>query len=149
MDNMDQNNGKCSFKQGALPGCAPLAAAFVPMQQETPPRYSAADALPRGTLFPGLDLPFKNTANSSTIGGNPELTELMAMGFALDELGLYLDTHRNDSEAFALFKTCAQQYKTARDKYVEEHGPQKQLDAALDKCYTWLNDPWPWERSAN
>ena len=33
------------------------------------------------------------------------LAELMALDFAIDELGLYLDTHPNDSEALELFNS--------------------------------------------
>ena len=60
-------NGKCSCddSQGCLPNCAPLAAAYVPVQQENSQRYKSEEALARGTLFPGLDLPWKNIANTS------------------------------------------------------------------------------------
>ena len=40
-------------------------------------------------------------------------------------------------------------YKAAQEKYVAEHGPLTQRDTAGDKCYTWLQDPWPWDRSAD
>ncbi len=149
MENNTKASGACDLKQGALPGCAPLAVSYVPFQQENPARYSAAEALPRGTLFPGLELPFKNMANDKTAAVDPMLGELMAMGFALDELGLYLDTHKNDAEAFSLYKSCAAMYKAAQEKYVAEHGPLTQRDTAGDKCYSWLQDPWPWERSAD
>lgn len=56
---MDDNKN-CGCKEGTLPDCAPLAMAYVPMQQSVKPVYSNAEALSRGTLFPGLDLPFMN-----------------------------------------------------------------------------------------
>lgn len=34
--------------------------AYVPMQECVKPTYNTAEALSRGTLFPGLDLPFMN-----------------------------------------------------------------------------------------
>ena len=54
---------KCNFKQGPLPECAPLALAQTPMQQSSEPAYDRRMALARGTLFPGLDLPFMNMVN--------------------------------------------------------------------------------------
>ena len=149
MDNKTKAAEPCDFKQGALPSCAPLAVNYIPFQGKNAPRYSANEALPRGTLFPGLDLPWMNKANSETSPVDPVLGELMAMSFALDELALYLDTHREDAEAFSTFKSCAEMYKAAREKYIADHGPLTQLDTAGMKSYTWLNDPWPWERSAN
>lgn len=56
---MDDNKN-CGCKEGTLPDCAPLAMAYVPMQRSVKPVYSTAEALSRGTLFPGLDLPFMN-----------------------------------------------------------------------------------------
>ena len=53
----------CTYKQGSLPGCAPLALAQIPAQQSSEPAYKSGEALSRGTLFPGLDLPFKNIVN--------------------------------------------------------------------------------------
>ena len=53
-------SGGCQPGQGTLPGtCAPMAFPFVPVQEENPVRYSRMEALQTGTLFPGLDLPFK------------------------------------------------------------------------------------------
>ena len=49
----------CEVGQGTLPGCAALAFPYIPMQSNNPTRYSRTEALQTGTLFPGLDLPFK------------------------------------------------------------------------------------------
>lgn len=49
----------CEVGQGTLPGCAALAFPYIPMQNNNPTRYSRTEALQTGTLFPGLDLPFK------------------------------------------------------------------------------------------
>lgn len=59
------------------------------------------------------------------------LNQLRALDFVIQELSLYLDTHPNDSEAFALFQNYVELEKTAREKYVEQHGPLTQNDAAL------------------
>ena len=38
---------------------------YVPMQDAAAPAYEPSEALARGTLFPGLDLPFMNSVNES------------------------------------------------------------------------------------
>ena len=73
---------KCNFKQGPLPECAPLALAQTPMQQSNEPAYDRRMALARGTLFPGLDLPFMNMVNKPGDLSTP-LCELMAMDFVI------------------------------------------------------------------
>ena len=95
MEKPDQNQSAatCGVDKGTLPGrCASLAFPFVPMQEHNPVRYSRMEALQTGTLFPGLDLPFKAAIQSKTKMANTALAELMALDFAVDELGLYLDS---------------------------------------------------------
>ena len=63
---MERNKNESNFRYGTLPGAsAPLAIAYVPMQTSATPAYEAAEALSRGTLFPGLDLPFMNIVNDT------------------------------------------------------------------------------------
>ena len=89
---------------GRLPSTAPLANPYVPFQIEDPAKYEPRTAIIRGTLFPGLDLPFMNMVNNKELPVTP-LTELQTVGFVLQELALYLDTHRDDKEAFEVFQT--------------------------------------------
>ena len=94
----------CGAGNGTLPGaCAPLAFPYVPMQENNPVRFSRMEALQTGTLFSGLDLPFKAAIQARTKLANTALVELMALDFAIDELGLYLTTHSNDQEALQLY----------------------------------------------
>lgn len=132
-----------SYRTGSLPDRAPLAAAYVPMQEGVQPRYEATRALSRGTLFPGLDLPFMNLVNPDLEDG-PK-TEMMAIDFVADELELYLDTHGEDQEAFALYQTILALQKEARERYVRMCGPIQQCDLLGMERYSWLDAPWPWE----
>ena len=60
---MNNRRNERSGANGRLPACAPLANPYVPFQNENPPKYEARKALIRGTLFPGLDLPFHGMVN--------------------------------------------------------------------------------------
>ena len=66
-------------------------------------RYGHAEALANGTLFPGLNLPFHVKASPGTPMEGAS-AELQALNFVIAELGLYLDTHKDDAEAFQLFR---------------------------------------------
>ena len=135
-----------SFRYGSLPENAPLAAAYVPIQKSVTPSYEANEALSRGTLFPGLDLPFMNIVNDNL---KPcPLTELMAIDFVADELELYLDTHPDDSEAFSMYQAFLALQKEAHERYAREFGPIQQSDMLGMSCYSWLHDPWPWDYQA-
>ena len=136
-------NGSCGYKCGMLPGCAPLAMGYVPMQQSADPAYDADEALARGTLFPGLDLPFMNIVNKNL--PKTPLHELMAIDFVRKELELYLDTHKEDSEAFALLQSMRKLADEGRKRYVALFGPLTKADLAQARSFTWLNNPWPWD----
>lgn len=128
---------------GSLPSYAPLAAAYVPMQENAADRYEASEALSRGTLFPGLDLPFMNVVNDTLPA--TQMTEMMAIDFVADELELYLDTHSDDLEAFAMYQTFLALRQEARERYSRACGPVTQQDMLGAERYTWLGNPWPWE----
>lgn len=132
---------------GHLPSMAPLANPYVPFQSHNPPTYEARKGIVRGTLFPGLDLPFMGMINQKELPMTP-LTELQAMAFAINELGLYLDTHRDDTEALQMYTTYQKMYAEGREKYEKEYGPLNHMSMSGDK-YRWLDDPWPWEYCAN
>ena len=144
---MKANDREHHGGEGNLPAVAPLANPYVPFQMASPPKYEAGKALIRGTLFPGLDLPFMGMVNKNELPVTP-LTELQAMGFMIQELALYLDTHRNDSEALALYRTYQRMYKEAKKKYEEICGPLSHK-TICDGPYRWLDDPWPWEYAKN
>lgn len=141
---MDNN---CNYKSGSLPSCAPLAMAYVPMQECVKPIYNTAEALSRGTLFPGLDLPFMNMVNTGDLTGTP-LGELMALDFVAHELALYLDTHCEDTEAFDMLKNILELASTARERYTKLYGPITKKDLAKAQSFTWLKNPWPWDYNA-
>ncbi len=141
---MSCNKPDPSFRSGSLPGAfAPLAMSYVPMQDSAAPNYDASEALARGTLFPGLDLPFMNIVNEKA--PDTPTAELMAIDFVTDELELYLDTHAEDQEAFALYQNILALRKEARERYTARYGVITQYGQLGQDAYTWLRDPWPWD----
>ena len=133
---------------GRLPAMAPLANPYVPFQMERPPKYDARKAMVRGTLFPGLDLPFMGMVNKKELPVTP-LTELQTLGFALHELALYLDTHRDDAEALQLYRQYQKIYHQGMEEYTKQCGPLNHLSPSDSDAYDWLADPWPWEYCKN
>lgn len=138
---------RCDDTRGTLPACAPLANPYVPFQNRAPERYTAGRALMKGTLFPGLDLPYRGTSSVEPRGSHDaaDLQDLQAANFVLTELGLYLDTHADDEEAVQLFSQTVEQYELLRQQVSDAGYALTQLDAAETGRYTWLDDPWPWD----
>lgn len=137
--------GNCGYKCGSLPMCAPLATSWVPPQGMNPPMYEPEEALNRGTLFPGLDLPFRNMINKTNPCAGTPLGELMALTFMAKELQLYLDTHPDDTDAFKALRETLALKREGAERYVKLYGPLKLEDLEMSDKYDWLRGPWPWE----
>lgn len=143
MENINPN--ACGTMEGCLPGkCANMAFPYIAMQSMAAERYDQTQALAAGTLFPGLNLPFFKAVKSKMNCDNTALCELMALGFAITELGMYLDTHQNDKEALALYTDYVNLAKEGKKRYEAAYGPLQQT-SVTEAGYTWLNNPWPWE----
>lgn len=151
---MNNENGNscplpsCPDHYGTMPSCAGLAVPYVPFQQNSPKKYDQAEALSNGTLFPGLNLPFHLKTEGSSVPSTP-LSELQALEFVVLELGIYLDTHPDDTEAFTLFKQYAAMEKAAKAAYESKFGPLTKSSAASGERYSWLQEPWPWNYEQN
>lgn len=128
---------------GILPEAAPLANPYVPFQREGGEQYAPPHGLIRGTLFPGLDLPFMGMVNTKE--KDTPTAELQALGFAITELGLYLDTHRADCEALALFQKYTKLYDEGLQKYEKRYGPILLRQAGGENAFNWTQNPWPWD----
>ena len=133
--------------EGRLPARAPLANPFVPFQEEDPPLYEPRKGLIRGTMYPGLDLPFMGMVNKKEKNITP-LTELQTLAFVIQELALYLDTHAEDREALELYQNYQKLYHQCMTEYSAQCGPMNHRTPS-DGPYRWLDDPWPWEFAAN
>ena len=144
---LERKNAESSGKDGRLPAKAPLANPYVPFQLDNPPKYGASEAVIRGTLFPGLDLPFMGRVNNKELPVTP-LTELQTLAFVIQELALYLDTHRDDKEAVEMYQQYQRLYNDGVKKYEKMCGPLNHLSVSQGE-YRWLDDPWPWEYAKN
>lgn len=154
---MEKSSKMCSGKNaqtltedatGILPAAAPLANPYVPMQRSGTRRYEPKFALVRGTLYPGLDLPFMGMVNTGEKSNTP-MHELQALDFAVHELGLYLDTHPNDKEALELFVAYSDLYQAGMKEYQRRYGPLEQPASGRNGKFDWLDSPWPWDYQKN
>ena len=141
------NHNVTNGTKGRLPAQAPLATPYVPFQSDNPPKYETAIGLIKGTLFPGLELPFMGMVNKEELPVTPT-TELQALAFAIQELALYLDTHQEDQEALTLYQQYQKKYAEAKSLYNKACGPMNHY-TPTEGPYNWLNDPWPWEYAKN
>lgn len=144
---MERKNTERKGCEGRMPAMAPLANPYVPFQLENPPKYEPRKALIRGTLFPGLDLPFMGMVNKTEKPVTP-MTDMQVLAFIIQELALYLDTHRDDQEALEMYQAYQRMYHKCMTEYTAKCGPMNHR-TPTEGPYRWLDDPWPWEYAKN
>jgi Cft2 family RNA processing exonuclease len=130
--------------------------------------YNEEDALNIGTIFHDLNKPFfaaeavmgtqnpiaveaGNQANSKMQLQREELmTKIYQIGFYLDDLTLYLDTHTNDAQAIQLYHMKAKEYAELRKQFAEKYYPLSRLCIPYgmhenETTFCWQEGPMPWE----
>ncbi len=136
-----------------------LAIASVPIQQWNEV-YDEDQAFQIGTIFPELNRPFYVTVLDEDIPNtklnlNREqsmLRQIQQVGFAVDDLRLYMDTHPEDKEGLKLLKTMLQRKRTLMREFALEFYPLAEVcmdviykENPESECYCWPEGRIPWE----
>ena len=79
---------------------------------------------------------------------NDMLCQLMALNFSLIDLNLYLDTHPDDAEAIEAYKDLEKEFNSLKKEYEKSYG-QLTPGTIKNDQWTWISDPWPWEKMFN
>lgn len=85
-----------------------------------------------------------NDCENSRMSREEMMEQIKSYQFAIIELGLYLDTHPDDSRALCLHKKYARELEELKDMYQRVYGPLT-IYFPCNK-WRWLEEPWPWER---
>ncbi len=78
-----------------------------------------------------------------------ELLNLSAAQFAAWETHLFLDTHKHNTEALKKLNKFNRQAREQKQAFEAKYGALTPSDIYGETKFEWVNNPWPWERSAN
>lgn len=73
------------------------------------------------------------------------MKSIYEIGFSLDDMILYLDTHPKDREALDYYHKLHKQYHELTKLYTMNYGPLWAKDVHNDNYFSWVNRPMPWE----
>lgn len=75
---------------------------------------------------------------------------LTVLDFMAVDLQLYLNTHPDDADALQKYNSTIKEADMLRSQYEKEYGPLFSFRSYNHGSrFNWVDDPWPWERSAN
>ncbi len=69
-------------------------------------------------------------------------------GFVIDDVLLYLDTHPCDEKALEYYESYRKLYLKLTKEYAEKFGPLNKTQINSSNYWTWVKNPWPWEKEA-
>lgn len=70
---------------------------------------------------------------------------IQELGFAIDDVVLFLDTHPKDEEALMYYEKYKKMYQDAAREYAKYYGPLVNENVNIENGWSWVRDPWPWE----
>ncbi|KSV60321.1 spore coat protein CotJB [Acetivibrio ethanolgignens] len=73
------------------------------------------------------------------------LSFIHEVGFAIDDVVLYLDTHPQDKQAMEYYETYRRLRNQAVEEYTRLYGPLTNENVAFGSYWAWVSTPWPWE----
>ena len=76
------------------------------------------------------------------------LEAVQSADFAVWETRLYLDTHPCDQAAMEALRSYEKQAAEARAEYESRFGSLTGESGDCE-CWSWVDDPWPWNFCAN
>lgn len=149
------------MKDSTACNCTPesLAMGSFPMQEWCEP-YELSSALYNGTIFPCLNLnfyaaeeipcPFCSNASDSKLSEREKaMNEIAMIGFAVNDLTLYLDTHPDCQQGIQLMKELLQKRLDGLADYAAKYNALTQLSIVTgnpeSNKYEWDEGPMPWE----
>lgn len=71
------------------------------------------------------------------------------VSFAMDDIALYLDLHPSCPRALASYSKYQGMRNQAVKDYTSMYGPLNKYQVTDSNYFTWVEDPWPWERECN
>lgn len=112
---------------------------------------NAIEGFNRGNMFNNLYIPYKNHVYKLKVKSSKDdlLYKIQSLNFAIKDINLYLDINPNDKEMLNKYHKYNNELKVLKEKFEKEYSPICINDVASENKWTWVNNPWPWDKGDN
>ncbi len=110
--------------------------------------YSPDEGFNKGNMFKNEYIKYKDHIYKLKVSNEKDklLYEIQMYTFALKDLVLYLDIHPNDTSILKKYTEYSKELKSLKTKYENLYGPLCSFDVRDTDKWTWINNPWPWDK---
>ncbi|WP_164914320.1 spore coat protein CotJB [Aminipila luticellarii] len=74
------------------------------------------------------------------------MRRVQMLSFVLVDVSLYLDTHPTDKAGLNFFNKYNTLYQSAKEEYEKNYGPLTIAGTNDTNSWSWIDEPWPWQR---
>ncbi len=112
--------------------------------------YSPLEGFNKGNMFENLYSQYKNYVYKLKVNSKRDelLYQIQMYMFAIKDIILYLDLHPNDNIILKKYYEYKSKYNELKNKYENEFGPLC-ANNVKDSKWTWIDNPWPWDKGGN
>lgn len=113
--------------------------------------YSKVEGFNKGNMFKNLYIPYKDYIYKIKVNNKRDemLYEIQMYMFAMKDINLYLDLHPDDTNLIKKYYEYRKKYDELKRKYESEYSPLCLNDVENNTKWTWINNPWPWDKGGN
>ena len=105
----------------------------------------------KGNMFENLYSKYRNCVYNLKVNNKRDelLYKIQIYNFAIRDLGLYLDLHPTETNTLRLFLEYNRELEKLKKEYNTTYGPLSVNEVSSTTKWTWINNPWPWDKGAN
>lgn len=109
--------------------------------------FTVEEGFNKGNMFKNLYSKYKNYVYKLKTNNKKDdlLYKIQMYTFALKDLNLYLDVNPNDESVLVEY----QRIRKKLDELKKEYDPLCASEVTGDDKWTWINNPWPWDKGGN
>ena len=113
--------------------------------------YSPLEGFNKGNMFRNLYSKYKNHVYKLKVSSKRDelLYQIQMYMFAMKDINLYLDLHPDDSVMLKKYYDYRNKYNELKKKYENEYSPLCINNVMNSSKWTWIDNPWPWDKGGN
>ena len=110
--------------------------------------FSSEEGFNKGNMFQNLYSKYKNYVYKLNVNNKKDelLYKIQMYTFALKDLILYLDVHPTDENILGEYQKIKNTLNDLKAKYENNYNPLCASNVDSDDTWTWINNPWPWDK---
>ena len=110
--------------------------------------YSNEEGFNKGNLFQNLYSKYKNHVYKLKVNNKKDelLYKIQMYTFSLKDLILYLDIHPTDQNMIQEYHKIKNKLNELKDEYDKKYSPLCSNNIDSMDSWTWINNPWPWDK---